>query len=295
MSRQRELQRHQRQLGETREIVSAMKAMAFMEVHRLEKTLLNQRRTVEAMRGAAVDLVTFFPESLPPPPLEFRRVYLLVGSERGFCGNFNENLIAHLEQSLEKGARDEGRASGGIIGLGRRLCSKLEGHPQLLAALDGAGLMDEVEGPLRQLVEKLADLQAETVTTLTVFYHDPEHRTVVERELLPPFESLRNGARGFVHPPYLNIPPAVLMHELEEQYLFEALHEIVYLSLMAENQQRMQHLEGAGRYLSERLDVLRRRTRQLRQEEITEEIEVILLNADSASLPSQPTRSDQVP
>ena len=52
---------------------------------------------------------------------------------------------------------------------------------------------------------------------------------------------------------------------------------------MAENQQRMQHLDGAVRYLDDRLEALAQKGREIRQEEITEEIEVILLNADTAS------------
>ena len=48
----------------------------------------------------------------------------------------------------------------------------------------------------------------------------------------------------------------------------------------AENQQRVRHLEGAVERLDDQLGTLERRRHRLRQEEITEEIEVILLNAD---------------
>lgn len=48
---------------------------------------------------------------------------------------------------------------------------------------------------------------------------------------------------------------------------------------MAETQRRVAHLDNAVRHLDERLDALQRRSNQLRQEEIIEEIEVILLGA----------------
>ena len=48
---------------------------------------------------------------------------------------------------------------------------------------------------------------------------------------------------------------------------------------MAENRRRMQHLEGAIRRLEERTSELALKRNALRQEEITEEIEVILLSA----------------
>jgi F-type H+-transporting ATPase subunit gamma len=62
------------------------------------------------------------------------------------------------------------------------------------------------------------------------------------------------------------------------------LHEIFYASLMAENQRRMQHLEGAIHRLHEKTDGFARRCRALRQEEITEEIEVILLSVEGTGL-----------
>lgn len=286
MSRQRELRRHERQLGETREIVSAMKAMAFIEVRRLGRTLDNQRRVVETMNAVAADFLSFYPETLPSAR-QLRRIYLLIGSERGFCGSFNASLVRRLQQCLaEETAEGDGTTSG-IIGWGRKLCLKLEDHPQLLAALDGAAMLDEAGERLLQLVNHLADLQADSPIELTVLHHDPQRKAVVVRQLLPPFESLHDTPQQFSHAPRLNLAPPALLRELVEQYLFAELHEILTVSLMAENQQRMQHLEGAQRYLDEKLETLRRRGRQLRQEEITEEIEVILLNADSTKLPPE--------
>jgi F-type H+-transporting ATPase subunit gamma len=56
------------------------------------------------------------------------------------------------------------------------------------------------------------------------------------------------------------------------------LHEIFYISLMAENHRRLQHLEGAVNHLDDQTVKLQRKSQIYRQEEITEEIEVILLN-----------------
>ena len=77
----------------------------------------------------------------------------------------------------------------------------------------------------------------------------------------------------------LNMPPQTFFAELVDQYLFAALYALLYTSLMAENRRRMQHLEGAIRRLEERTSELALKRNALRQEEITEEIEVILLSA----------------
>jgi F-type H+-transporting ATPase subunit gamma len=59
------------------------------------------------------------------------------------------------------------------------------------------------------------------------------------------------------------------------------------VSLLAENQYRVQHLEGAVHRLNERLAELSTRAKSLRQEEITEEIEMILLASPIAVLPQE--------
>jgi len=60
------------------------------------------------------------------------------------------------------------------------------------------------------------------------------------------------------------------------------LHEILYLSLTAENHHRLQHLEGAVNHLDDGITRLQRKSQIYRQEEITGEIEVILLNAENS-------------
>ena len=79
----------------------------------------------------------------------------------------------------------------------------------------------------------------------------------------------------------LNLQPRDFFLELTDQYVFAALHEALYASLMAENDRRVRHLEGAVRNLDDRSTDLRRKCNALRQEEIIEEIEVILLSTSA--------------
>jgi F-type H+-transporting ATPase subunit gamma len=91
------------------------------------------------------------------------------------------------------------------------------------------------------------------------------------------------------HAPALNLAPRAFLLELIEHYLYAVLHAILYASLMAESTRRVRHLEGAVRHLDEEAERLLRRSNALRQEEIIEEIEVILLNAatvDQARVPA---------
>ncbi|QKX18279.1 FoF1 ATP synthase subunit gamma [Microbulbifer sp. YPW1] len=287
MSRRRELLHQCKKLGEAREIVSSMKSLAFMESRRLDNFLGIQRQLVQVMETAAADFLQFHSNVLQGADLHGEaplHLFLLLGSERGFCGNFNVRLVDTLELAIRE--KKDGTGDIAVIACGRKLCGRLEGHPHLIADLDGAAVLDEVTGTLNRLVDTLGDLQrGETALTLTVLYHDPEQESVVVRELLPPFQQLPSHNTGLNGPPQLNLPPGQFLMALVDQYLFAALQEMLYVSLMAENLQRMQHLEGAVRYLDQNLEALRRRSNQLRQEEITEEIEVILLSATSVKPP----------
>jgi F-type H+-transporting ATPase subunit gamma len=67
---------------------------------------------------------------------------------------------------------------------------------------------------------------------------------------------------------------------LAEEYLYAALSAILCESLAAENDRRLRHMDDALRRLDEHIDALALKGSALRREEITEEIEVILLSAD---------------
>jgi F-type H+-transporting ATPase subunit gamma len=65
---------------------------------------------------------------------------------------------------------------------------------------------------------------------------------------------------------------AILLAELAEEYVFAELCEALTLSLAAENEARMRAMAAAKSNVSKMLDELIARVRQLRQEEITNEI-----------------------
>ena len=79
---------------------------------------------------------------------------------------------------------------------------------------------------------------------------------------------------------WVNLPPAEFLRGLIGHHLHAALNEVFYSSLMAENRQRQAHMDHAPRRLDEESARLRLACNSQRQEDITEEIESILLYAD---------------
>jgi F-type H+-transporting ATPase subunit gamma len=80
-----------------------------------------------------------------------------------------------------------------------------------------------------------------------------------------------------------SMPPTFLA-ELANHYLLAALHELFYSSLMAENARRLQHMDNTIHRIEKDSMEFSLKKNRLRQEEITEEIEVIMLSAEAMKL-----------
>ncbi len=273
MTRRQELERHSHSLGEIREIMNSMKTLAYMETRKLTRFLDAQHAVVRSIEETAGDLLGFYPETLPEAT-ETTPVYLLVGTERGFCGDFNHTLLSYLESALEAHPSDRPL----LIAVGRKLHALLEEESRVAACIVGTGVVEEVDAVLIQVVNELTSVQSKRgVLTLYGLYHGGDG--IVMQKLLPPFQNLLHRPPRFPHPPLCNRSPRDLLVELTEHYLFALLHDMLYTSLIVENHYRLAHLDGAVRHLDNESAELAQRCNALRQEEIIEEIEVILLSA----------------
>jgi F-type H+-transporting ATPase subunit gamma len=177
-----------------------------------------------------------------------------------------------------------------LVTIGHKLHTTLETDSRVIAEIDGANVAEEIEQVLARITETLLSLQTAYPTlSLFVLYHGGDQpnqpggddQQVLMQKLLSPFQRYLGKSPDFSHAPILNVAPADFLLELTDHYLFATLHEILYTSLMAENHRRVQHLDGAVQHLDDKENELSSQCNALRQEEIIEEIEVILLSAES--------------
>jgi len=276
MTRRHNVQSHLHSLGEIRDIMNSMKTLAYMETRKLTRFLDAQHAVVQSIKDVAADLLSFNPEILPEKK-PATPVYILIGSERGFCGDFNRSLLRTMDTVLPAHSPQQPM----LIAVGRKLYTLMEGDARMVASIDGASVVEEVTSLLINLVNELTALQHKH-GELTVYclYQDGRDGELMH-ELLPPFKSLLHNHPRFSYPPLLNQSRQEFFVELTDHYLFAALHEMLYISLMMENQYRVTHLEGSVRHLDDESAELARQCNALRQEEIIEEIEEIMLSAAS--------------
>lgn len=271
MSRFRKIEFHLKQLAELQSIMASMKMLSQLELRKLGATADNQREMAQLLREVVDDYSMFFPE---PQPASAHELLLVIGSERGFCGPFNELLVEHLFA----GWPGIGQQPWRVLAVGRKLCGHLDERLPGCTPLAGAGTTEEIVKILPQVVSVVQRLMSEhSSSALRVLYHGDEPGLVMSSRLLPPERGSDPGRR--FDPPVLYLEPSRFYLDFLEHYLYLGLIRLFTLSLLAENRYRVQHLGGAVKRLDDRLAVLRIRARALRQEEITEEIEMILLGS----------------
>ncbi|HTN43808.1 MAG TPA: FoF1 ATP synthase subunit gamma [Nitrospiria bacterium] len=276
MTRRREIERRLRALGDIKDILNAMKNLSLIEMHKLTRFLATQQRVVDDMETVAADFLSFYPDFLAEPETR-RDVYLLIGSERGFCGDFNETLLPAFETQLRRTAPEK----VAVVAVGRRLSVRLANEPRVAASLEGPAVVEEVESVLTRLMETLNSLKSTRgALRLTVFHHHAEEKGTTVSVFQPFKQTERRGPR-FPYPPRLNLSPHSLMTELVDHYLLHHIHGLFYGSLMAENLLRQQHMDHAIRTIEQDSFQLFQTRNRLRQEEITEEIEVIMLSLEA--------------
>lgn len=276
MSKRREVRQHIALLDDIGGIMRAMKNMALMETRKLSRFMAYQQQTVASIEAVIADFLSFYPQ---PQISQAETLLVMIGAERGFCGDFNAQLInAFLALPQTAGLR--------LVTVGRRLAAQLDTESRVVARLDGPSVTEDVPRVLSELMETLNGLYAETTARLTLLAlcHGEDTTGVGVYPLLPLAAPPRDGRR-FASPPVLQLTPAVFFVELVDHYLFALLHTLLYRSLMAENRRRLEHMETAIRRLEQQAAALRMRWNALRQEEIIEEIEVIMLSTDTLQAP----------
>lgn len=274
MSSPAELSERFHRLQEISSIMTAMKNLSLVETRKLARFIPQQQRMLANIEAATADFLHFYP--WPPPTGGEHNLLILIGSERGFCGGFNERILAALDALALWPSPPE------LIVVGQRLIARLGERAGILARLDGATVTEEVPAVLGRLMDALQEAsRASFVNGVALFglAHAADGEAALNR-LLPLSPQI---APTFTQAPCLQIPPSELLAQLLDQYLLAALQGLLYASLAVENRQRLAHMENALSRLDETLAALALKRNALRQEKIIGEIEIMLSSQQASA------------
>ncbi len=272
MTRRHQLAGRLAGLREVRAILSAMKNIALMELRALAGLLEHQRRAMATIERAAADFLCFY--APPGEAAPAATVCIVIGSERGFCGEFNEALEAEARAVRSRGER--------LVAVGARLADRLE-EPDGGGMIAGANVAEELSAVLQRVAAELERVQRAAPPGplhVKAVYQNPDGSGPLTRTIAPlPLPERPPRSRAYA--PRLTLAPPEFFAGLLEQALLMSLQEAFSVSLIAENRRRLEQMEGALRRLDEITANLARRLNASRQEEITQEIEVIMLSAEA--------------
>lgn len=208
---------------------------------------------------------------------------LVIGAERGFCGGFNGPLVDAAVEGARAGRR--------VITVGRKLANNLPPSVTPAATLRGPGGLEEVPAVMVELIGTVlrqVDASAAVpvqLESLTVIYQqDVEGQARIQTRT--PFAAAEQPGPQRAWPLSYHFPRREFLRQFLEQYLYFFLRGTLLHSFYAENRQRLLHLDAGLTRLDHQLDDLTRLGRRLRQEEITQEIEVILLTTAGDVVPA---------
>lgn len=267
-------------LEEINNIMAAMRNLALLEINKITRFLSTQEQAIKTLEDVYSDFTYFFPQLKAKKEVIEPKVYIVIGSERGFCGNFNDELISELKTQVKKQV-DEPK----LIIVGRKLAMKFIDDPLVLTTIDSPSASEEIPSIILRLIQSLENYLKMNEASLfgnyyiiynTMFDNHPKTNTI------SPLEKLSIEKKSvFSYPPILNLAPQDFLPQFLDQYLFAFLYLIFYQSFFTENSQRFHHTDTIIQKLNKQIENLTHRVNILRQEEITEEIEIILLSAET--------------
>ncbi|WBA07478.1 hypothetical protein LpnH3D14_03313 (plasmid) [Legionella pneumophila] len=281
MTKRMKLKEHLHTLEEISHIMTAMKNLSLIELGKITQCLVLQDHVIKTIREVSHDFLSFYP--MPPNQQgNLPLVSILIGSERGFCGSFNDHVLHQLEAHKEQHSELE----PALILVGHKLTLRMANDSRVMATIDGPNAIEEIPAVISNVLTTLEKALLQRNKTWhswqwAILFNEEEHNQIQVKTWQPFKELDTNPVPPFSVPPVLNVPKEQFFADLVEHYLLAMCYSIFYQSFFAENHQRLVHLNQALDRLENKKNSLTNRLNLLRQEEITEEIQNILLSVEA--------------
>ncbi len=265
-------------------VVHTMRALSAVRMRQANEALSGARAYADVIGAAFADAIAL----VEPEARSFRRRgsggrgLLVFSSEHGFVGALNGVLMDHASAALDGGVNcslSSGpgargwHPSGGIdISWALPMTTRRDGIP-VVARKIAAEIYRRFE---RNEITRLDALFARTRGAGTW--------AVEQRALLPPDPEAFPASRPN-GPPLHYLPAPRLVERLAEEYFFAELAHGAMEALAGENTARMAAMGAAHDNIERKLDELRHREAQLRQEDITTELIDVITGSEALLRP----------
>jgi F-type H+-transporting ATPase subunit gamma len=271
-------------LSELGDIIVAMRALATAAVRESRQALPAIEAYARLIEEGVADVAAMLDASAseaPEPANGERETTCVIGSDHGFVGNLNNDLLDGI--AIPRGSR--------LIVVGRRLQGVAEERELTVAtALPMASHVSGVPLLARKIAECIGAATHVRLVSMTRDSPDStpstqasegvEARQGVQVRQVLPIQLPALGSRASP-PPLHQLEIKELLTELAAEYLLLEISRTLIEALAEENRVRLNVMTAAARNISDKLDDLRQTERTLRQETITTELLDVVVGAEA--------------
>ncbi|GAB4188394.1 MAG: F0F1 ATP synthase subunit gamma [Simkaniaceae bacterium] len=282
-----ELSKIQKKIKKTKDlssVVRTMKSIAAVNIRHYEKAVRSVREYFHSIELGFQILVHNHPEILSIEQREAKVKIIgtiVIGSERGMCGEFNDRLHHYFTRILQEQQKEMPQVH--VLSIGEHITYRLEDKFQVKSfafpsSFEGVGEL------LWSLLEVIADWrEVYQIEEIRLFYnrmvsgsaYEPAMLQVLPLDLRWLFELKQRKWESRTIPTF-SIPWEELFAELVQEYIYISLYRGFAESLASENASRLRAMHAAQQNIEDHLKELEKGYHQQRQNSITEELFDIL-------------------
>jgi len=262
-------------LSEFREIARATRAIAAAHMQEAQAALPSIRQYTEQVENAIADAVMLIgdrADSQKAPVVSAHdSVVIAICAEHGLSGAYSSQILDHAAKLCSDGS------ALSVIGRKGRLLAEERSIP-VAWCFAMATHAKSVSSLCLSLMDKIAGYSG--VRVVFAEYGGGGRFDVHDRQLAPLDPELLRS-RASARAPFHYLAPEALLAKLTLEYVYAELMHAVMEGFASENGARLTIMEGADQNAEDKLKILSRQEKALRQEEVTSELLDIVSGAEA--------------
>jgi F-type H+-transporting ATPase subunit gamma len=266
--------------GELQSLVRVMKSLAASRVREYDQAVASIEEYGRTIASGLQVAMKNRPREIAVRPSRRNRIGAIVlGSDQGLCGNFNERIADHAIAKMgELGITAESRA---VVVVGERPALYLETAGYALEdRLPFVGDHGAITRVILKVLEKIEEWDIRRrVERIALFYNKPTEGATFQPEMqyLLPLDLAWLQGLGEQKWPGRSIPTFPvdwdsLFAGLVKQHIFFTIYRAFIESMASENTSRLRAMQAAQKNIDQRLDDLHVGYNRMRQSSVTSEL-----------------------
>jgi F-type H+-transporting ATPase subunit gamma len=263
-------------IGTIKKVTHAMRLISMSSHAQLKK----KKAFLEEYKDALIAIISDILQShsdwtnsiLWPNQKDYRPIIIIVGSQKGLCGNFNTNLFNYIEKKIALINRNELHS----IIVGKKAVDYVSEQNFGTIAIE---FSEFTQGKLLSIAVKIADHiwhARKPYSSVTLYYNTSKTffaQMPAIFELIPFKEHKALNKKINTHEAYRwEQDPNDILNALSHRFMQSIIQEILFQSLIAEQAARFIAMDSSTRNASNLLDSMRLDYNKLRQAKITREL-----------------------